>query len=128
VTQFKEKEDFLKLIEGEVKELEAKREEIVSSYYNKVIESLLDPKDWQNFYLLDDGNKVTEFEQISVVPFDGNFYSIIRTAKTFEEIKEKQYMVLKLTDKDAGTYILKVVMDESIINKVYDIFNQKHKK
>ena len=98
------------------------------------IEALLDPENAENIVLYDENDKPVEFEQIALIPLNNSLYTILKPVEKMDEIADDEAVVFELVeDEDAGD-ILNIVMEEEIVNQVFDEYkkiieqSKSHKK
>ena len=75
----------------------------------------------ENVILYNLEDQPVEFEQIAIVPIDENDYCILKPVTPFENMADDEALVFVLNDNKEEPS-LDVVTDESIIDKVFDVY------
>ncbi len=83
------------------------------------IEMLLDENNTENLVLYDENNKETEFEQVAVIPLDGEkIYAILKPVTKIAGVNDDEALVFvieEIEDEDC----LVIVDDEQVVDRVF---------
>ncbi len=88
--------------------------------YENPIDAILDPNCEENIILFDELDKPTEFEQIAIIPIENNVYAILKPVDKLEGLDEDAAIVFELVQDEEGFDNLQTVIDEKILEKVYE--------
>ena len=88
--------------------------------YENPIDAILDPNCEENIILFDELDKPTEFEQIAIIPIENNVYAILKPVEKLEGLDEDAAIVFELVQDEDGCDNLQTVIDEKILEKVYE--------
>ena len=92
--------------------------------YDNPIDALLDPNCEENIVLFDELDKPTEFEQIAIIPIDNSVYAILKPVDKLEGLEEDAAIVFELAVDENGDDNLQAVIDEKILDKVYEEYEK----
>ena len=96
------------------------KHEGINCGYENPIDALLDPTCEENIILFDELDKPTEFEQIAIIPIENNVYAILKPVDKLEGLDEDAAIVFELVQDEEGFDNLQTVIDEKILEKVYE--------
>ena len=87
------------------------------------IDTILDPENTDNIVMYDEEGEALEFEQIAVLPLDGELYAILRPIdpEFEEEMDEDEALVFKVEEVD-GEDTLVLVEDDDVVDAVFEEF------
>ena len=87
------------------------------------IDTILDPENTDNIVMYDEEGEALEFEQIAVLPLDGELYAILRPIdpEFEEEMDEDEALVFKVEEVD-GEDTLALVEDDDVVDAVFEEF------
>ncbi len=88
---------------------------------DNAIDKLLDENSTENIVLYDVDNKPTEFEQIAVIPLNKKIYALLHPVEETVGIKRDEALVFEI-DEIEGEDVLKLIADEEVIFKVFQIY------
>lgn len=83
------------------------------------IEMLLDENNTENIKLYDENNKVTEFEQVAIIPLDDKIYAILKPVTEIAGVNDDEALVFVVEEID-DEEVLVIVDDEDIVDKVFN--------
>lgn len=86
------------------------------------IEQILDPSNNENIFLFNEQQQAVEFEQIALIPYADEVYVILRPIDAFEDIKEDEAVVFKITEEENGEVYLDAEENEGIIDVIFDMY------
>ena len=84
-----------------------------------IIDQILDPENTDNVVMYNEEGEELEFEQIAVVPVDGELYVILRPIDMDEEIGEDEALVFKVEEEDDEAF-LDIVEDDDVVDAVFE--------
>lgn len=88
------------------------------------IEALLDPQNYGNIKLYDENDKEVEFEQIALIPLNNSVYVILKPVDKMEGVADDEAVVFEIVDDAENGDTLNVVMEEEIVNQVFDEYKK----
>ena len=62
-----------------------------------ILEQLMDENNVENIILYSENNEQLEFEQIALIPIDGDLYAILRPVPTPEWMRPDEALVFEVT-------------------------------
>ncbi|MBQ7858413.1 MAG: DUF1292 domain-containing protein [Oscillospiraceae bacterium] len=83
-----------------------------------ILEQLMDENNVENIILYSENNEQLEFEQIALIPIDGDLYAILRPVPTPEWMRPDEALVFEVTP-DA----LQILEDDLLIDRVFEEYN-----
>ena len=83
------------------------------------IEMLLDENNTDPIVLFNENNEEVQFEQIALVPRDGEVYAILKPLGDYEGVAEDEALVFVIAEED-GEDVLVVVDEDDIIDAVFE--------
>ena len=86
------------------------------------IDKILDKDNNDNIVLYNEKGVPTEFEQAALIPFEGKLYAILSLVNPNDDIGEDEGIVFSIEISEQGKKSLKIVTDDEIIGKVFDIY------
>lgn len=86
------------------------------------IDKLFDENNNDNIVLYNEKGVPTEFEQVALIPLEGEIYAILCLANPNEDIGEDEGIVFRIDMPENEKKSLKIVVDDEIIGKVFDIY------
>ena len=84
------------------------------------LEMILDEDCDENILLFDEDGESTEFEQIAVIPLDGQLYCILRPVDLPDLDEDEAFVFAINEDDEEGSVDL--VEDEDIIDEVFQLY------
>lgn len=84
------------------------------------LEMILDEECNDNIVLFDEDGESTEFEQIAVIPLEGNLYCILRPLD-MPELEEDEAFVFSISEDDEEGAI-DLVEDDDIVEEVFQLY------
>ncbi len=69
--------------------------------------------------LYDEENNATEFNEIAIVEYDGEFYALLEPVEEMEGVEEGEVIILKVTEHEDGEDEFSGVEDEEIADAVF---------
>lgn len=88
------------------------------------IEALLDPQNAENIKLYDENDKEIEFEQIALIPLNNSVYVILKPVTKMAGVEDDEAVVFELVDDEENGDTLNIVMEEEVINQVFDEYKK----
>jgi len=88
-----------------------------------LIERILDPQDCENIVLYTENNKAVEFEQIALLPTDGELCLILRPVEALEGMAEDEALVFRV-DMEGEEASLCIVEDDALVDRVFEEYYQ----
>lgn len=83
------------------------------------IDMLLDENNTDPIVLYNENNEEVSFEQIALIPIDGQVYAILKPLGDFEGVGEDEALVFTIAEDD-GEDVLVVEDREEIIDAVFE--------
>ena len=83
-----------------------------------ILEQLMDENNVENIILYSENNEQLEFEQIALIPIDGDLCAILRAVPTPEWMRPDEALVFEVTP-DA----LQILEDDLLIDRVFEEYN-----
>ena len=87
------------------------------------IEKILDEDNIDNIFLYDDENNEIEFEQVAVIPLNGEGYVILSPVKELGGVSPEEGIVFLIDEVDDDD-VLTVVEDDELIDRVFSEYEQ----
>ena len=88
------------------------------------IDALYDENNTDAIILMNEKGEEIPFEQIALIPIDGNTYAILKPMVHLEGLGENEGLVFSIETNDEGMEYLALVVDEDIIDQVFDIYDE----
>ena len=88
------------------------------------IEALLDPHNTENIKLYDENDKEVEFEQIALIPLNNSVYVLLKPVDKMEGVGDDEAVVFELVDDAENGDTLNIVMEEEVVNQVFDEYKK----
>ena len=85
------------------------------------IEMLLDENCSDPIVLFDENNEEVAFDQIAVIPLNGDVYAILKPLGDFEGVAEDEALVFVIAEQDDED-VLMVVTEDEIIDAVFAVY------
>lgn len=82
------------------------------------IDMLLDENCSDPIVLFDENNEEVAFDQIAVIPLNGDVYAILKPLGDFEGVAEDEALVFVIAEEDDED-VLQVVEDDEIVDAVF---------
>jgi hypothetical protein len=82
------------------------------------IDMLLDENCSDPIVLFDENNEEVAFDQIAVIPLNGDVYAILKPLGDFEGVAEDEALVFVIAEEDDED-VLQVVEEDEIIDAVF---------
>ena len=84
-----------------------------------VIDKIFDENNEENIILYDENDKPVEFEQVAVIPLDGNIYVILKPVEEFFGLEQDEAIVFVIEEIDDSEALV-IVDDLDVANAVFD--------
>ena len=94
------------------------------SEYQNPIDALYDENNNDIIQLYAEDGKLINFEQIAVIPLNDLVYAILKPVQPLEGVGEDEGLVFEIETNEDGAEYLKLVVDMSIIDAVFDIYDE----
>ena len=87
---------------------------------------IMDENNAENIVMYNDNNEPVEFQQIAVIPLQGNVFVILRPVGEVEGIGEDEALVFAIDEID-GEECLTIVVDDEAVDQVFEeYYNTDH--
>lgn len=83
------------------------------------IDMIMDENNAENIVMYNDNNEPVEFQQIAVIPLQGNVFVILRPVGEVEGIGEDEALVFAIDEID-GEECLTIVVDDEAVDQVFE--------
>ena len=80
---------------------------------------IMDENNAENIVMYNDNNEPVEFQQIAVIPLQGNVFVILRPVGEVEGIGEDEALVFAIDEID-GEECLTIVVDDEAVDQVFE--------
>ena len=90
-----------------------------------LIETLLDPDNESVITLMSEDNKIIEFDQIAVIPYENELYAILKPITHIDGVGEDEALVFRLNVEEDS---LEIINDFDLCDNVFDIYYDLLKK
>ena len=87
------------------------------------IEKLLDEANDEVIVLFNENNEEVAFEQIAVIPIEGQIYAILKPVKPMVGVGEDEGLVFKIVEIDDEDCLV-LVDNEEEVNAVFDVYDK----
>lgn len=88
------------------------------------IDALFDEDNNDPIYLYSEKGELIGFEQIAIIPKKASTYAILKPIQPMEGVGEDEGLVFEIkSDKDGKEYLM-LVVDEKIIDDVFDVYDE----
>ena len=87
------------------------------------IEKLFDENNTDNITLYGDDGKPVEFEQVAIISHEEKDYAILALANPAEE-DDDEGIVFEIKEDENGTVQLATVVDDDVIDAVFEIYDK----
>lgn len=89
---------------------------------SSAIDKLFDENNNDNIVLYNTKGEPTEFEQVAVIPYEGKIYALLSLVTPNEDVAEDEGLVFSIETGEDGKKSLKLVVDDGIIDKIFEIY------
>ena len=89
-----------------------------NTMYTDPIDMLLDENCAEPIVMYNENNEPISFDQIAVIPYEGDTYAILKPLGEFEGVAEDEALVFVITELDDED-VLVVVEDDETINIIF---------
>lgn len=89
-----------------------------------VFDKIYDENNSDNIVLYNEHGEPVEFEQVAVIPYEGVVYVILHPVTKLEGLGEGEGLVFVIEEDEVEGEIMKLVVDEGIIDAVFDIYDR----
>ena len=89
-----------------------------------VFDKIYDENNSDNIVLYNEHGEPVEFEQVAVIPYEGVVYIILHPVTKLEGLGEGEGLVFVIEEDEVEGEIMKLVVDEGIIDAVFDIYDR----
>lgn len=89
-----------------------------------VFDKIYDENNSDNIVLYNEHGEPVEFEQVAVIPYEGVVYVILHPVTKLEGLSEGEGLVFVIEEDEVEGEIMKLVVDEGIIDAVFDIYDR----
>ena len=72
--------------------------------------------------LYDDDDNATEFYEIAVVEYEGDFYALLQPVEELEGVEEGDVLIFRVEEEEEGNDRFMNVEDENVLNAVFEEF------
>ena len=97
-------------------------DELIGEEESTLLDMLLDESNNDNIWLQSAAGEKLEFVQVAVIPLDGKLYAILQPVVLLEGMAEDEALVFSI-EGEAGEEQLIIVLDEAIIDRVFEIYD-----
>ena len=95
----------------------------MSNDYVNPIDALYDEDNNDLIILKGEDGKEHEFEQIAIIPKKEKTYAILKPVIPLEGMSPDEGLVFSIEDNDEGLEYLALVVDEDIIDEVFEVYD-----
>ena len=88
------------------------------------IDKLFDPENTEPLYLYNQEGEEVAFEQIAVIPYEGETYCILQPIEGMEDVPEDAGLVFLITTDSEGEEILDIVDDDDKVDAIFDEYEK----
>ena len=92
----------------------------MDGYFDELLDKIFDEKNNESLVLVSEDGEEVAFEQIALVPNNGNLYIILKPVQPMEGVSEDEGLVF-LINEDMKRF--EIVVDEEIIDRVFDVYD-----
>ena len=85
---------------------------------------IYDENNSENVVLYNEHGEPVEFEQVAVIPYEDVVYVILHPVTKLEGLGEDEGLVFTIVEDEVEGEIMKLVVDEDIIDAVFDIYDR----
>ena len=89
-----------------------------------IFDKLFDENNADRIVLYNNKGEALEFEQVAVIPYEGVVYIILHPVTKLEGLGEGEGLVFVIEEDEVEGEIMKLVVDEGIIDAVFDIYDR----
>lgn len=90
-----------------------------------LVDILLDENNTDNITLVDEQGNEVEFQQIAIIPYNETIYCLLVPVNGLPGVANDEFLVFYLyEDEDTDDAVLKVCVDEEIIDELYKQYLQ----
>lgn len=86
------------------------------------IDAIFDPNNEDNIVLYNENDEPMEFIQIAVIPIEERTFVILKPAIPMKGIADDEAITFEIKQNDEGHDTLEIVLDEDLIDKVFEIY------
>lgn len=83
------------------------------------IEQILDPNDTDPIVLYTEEDEAVTFEQVALIPLDGEMYVILKPIEMMEGVADDEALVFAIIEDDEED-VLEIVEDDDIVDAVFE--------
>ena len=87
------------------------------------IDALYDEDNNDAIVLMNEKGEEIPFEQIALIPQNDKTYAILKPLVQLEGVGENEGLVFSIETKSEGMEYLALIVEENIIDKVFDVYN-----
>ena len=88
-----------------------------------IFDKLYDENNNDNVILYNEHGEPVEFEQIAIIPYSERVYIILHPVTRLEGLGEDEGLVFTVDTNDDGSEVLNLVIENDIIDAVFDIYD-----
>lgn len=92
----------------------------MDGYFDELLDKIFDEENNESLVLVSEDGEEVAFEQIALVPNNGNLYIILKPVQPMEGVSEDEGLVF-LINEDMKRF--EIVVDEEIIDRVFDVYD-----
>ena len=92
----------------------------MDGYFDELLDKIFDEENNESLVLVSEDGEEVAFEQIAIVPNNGNLYIILKPVQPMEGVSEDEGLVF-LINEDMKRF--EIVVDEEIIDRVFDVYD-----
>ena len=91
---------------------------------DNIFDKIYDENNSENVVLYNEHGEPVEFEQVAVIPYEDVVYVILHPVTKLEGLGEDEGLVFTIVEDEVEGEIMKLVVDEDIIDAVFDIYDR----
>ena len=98
-------------------------EEIEDEEENGLISQILDPDNTDPIILQNDDGEDVEFEQVALVPYDDELFTILKPITKVQGVSEDEAVVFRIDYiEDEEEFYLNVETEQAVLDEVYKVY------
>ncbi len=87
------------------------------------IDKILDENNTDNIVLYNAKDEQVEFEQIALIPLDGEMYVILSPVSEIPGVGEDEGLVFRIAEDEDGMKFLSLIHDTETVDEVFEIYD-----
>ena len=92
----------------------------MDGYFDELLDKIFDEENNESLVLVSEDGEEVAFEQIALVPNNGNLYIILKPVQPMEGVSEDEGLVFLINENMKR---FEIVVDEEIIDRVFDVYD-----